>query len=306
LINGESGTGKELVAKALHKHSPRANQPFIALNMAAIPRDLMESELFGHEKGSFTGAQARRTGRFEQANNGTLFLDEIGDMPAELQTRLLRVLADNEFYPVGAQASIKVNVRIIAATHQNLENLVAQGRFREDLFHRLNVIRIHIPPLRERSQDIGLLMRHFLYLSAKELGTEVKVLKPETEEFLSHFKWPGNVRQLENICRWLTVMASGREIHIEDLPPELSHPSQESVGTIEFASWEQAFESWVKQQLQAGKPEVAKQAIPTVEKILIETALQHTHGRKQEAAILLGYGRNTLTRKLKELDIDDE
>jgi two-component system nitrogen regulation response regulator GlnG len=304
LINGESGTGKELVAKALHKHSPRANQPFIALNMAAIPRDLMESELFGHEKGSFTGAQARRTGRFEQANNGTLFLDEIGDMPAELQTRLLRVLADNEFYPVGAQASIKVNVRIIAATHQNLENLVAQGRFREDLFHRLNVIRIHIPPLRERSQDIGLLMRHFLYLSAKELGTEVKVLKPETEEFLSHFKWPGNVRQLENICRWLTVMASGREIHIEDLPPELSHTSQESVGTIEFASWEQAFESWVKQQLQAGKPEVAKQAIPTVEKILIETALQHTHGRKQEAAILLGYGRNTLTRKLKELEIE--
>lgn len=305
LINGESGTGKELVAKALHKHSPRADQPFIALNMAAIPRDLMESELFGHEKGAFTGAQARRIGRFEQANNGTLFLDEIGDMPAELQTRLLRVLADNEFYPVGAHASVKVNVRIIAATHQNLENLVAQGRFREDLFHRLNVIRIHIPPLRERRQDIGLLMRHFLYLSAKELGTEIKTLRPETEAFLSNFKWPGNVRQLENICRWLTVMASGREIHIEDLPPEFSQPSPESIGNAESANWETIFAQWVHQQLLEGKSEIAKHAIPTVETLLIETALQHTHGRKHEAAILLGYGRNTLTRKLKELDIQD-
>ena len=225
LINGESGTGKELVAKALHRHSPRAGQPFIALNMAAIPKDLMESELFGHEKGAFTGAQTRRIGRFEQANNGTLFLDEIGDMPAELQTRLLRVLADNEFYPVGAHSSVKVNVRIIAATHQNLETLVSQGRFREDLFHRLNVIRIHIPPLRDRRQDIGLLMRHFLYQSAKELNTEIKSLKPETEQLLSSLRWPGNVRQLENICRWLTVMASGREIHIEDLPPELIQPN---------------------------------------------------------------------------------
>ena len=306
LINGESGTGKELVAKALHRHSPRAAQPFIALNMAAIPKDLMESELFGHEKGAFTGAQARRIGRFEQANNGTLFLDEIGDMPAELQTRLLRVLADNEFYPVGAHASVKVNVRIIAATHQNLETLVAEGRFREDLFHRLNVIRIHIPPLRERRQDIGLLMRHFLYQSAKELNTEIKTLKPETEQLLSNLKWPGNVRQLENICRWLTVMASSREIHIEDLPPELTQPAnQDSLTSADSGNWETAFHNWVKQQLMTGKIDIAKHAIPTLETHLIEAALQHTHGRKHEAAILLGYGRNTLTRKLKDLNIKE-
>ncbi len=305
LINGESGTGKELVAKALHRHSPRADQPFIALNMAAIPKDLMESELFGHEKGAFTGAQTRRIGRFEQANNGTLFLDEIGDMPAELQTRLLRVLADNEFYPVGAHASVKVNVRIIAATHQNLETLVAQGRFREDLFHRLNVIRIHIPPLRDRRQDIPLLMRHFLFQSAKELNTEIKMLKPETEQFLSHLKWPGNVRQLENTCRWLTVMASGREIHIEDLPPELTHPSQDVNAALLNGDWESAFHLWVKQQLTAGKMDIAKQAIPAMEALMIEAALEHTHGRKHEAAILLGLGRNTLTRKLKELNIKD-
>jgi two-component system nitrogen regulation response regulator GlnG len=306
LINGESGTGKELVAKALHRHSPRAAQPFIALNMAAIPKDLMESELFGHEKGAFTGAQARRIGRFEQANNGTLFLDEIGDMPAELQTRLLRVLADNEFYPVGAHASVKVNVRIIAATHQNLETLVSEGRFREDLFHRLNVIRIHIPPLRERRQDIGLLMRHFLYQSAKELNTEIKTLKPETEQLLSNLKWPGNVRQLENICRWLTVMASSREIHIEDLPPELTQPAnQELLTSADSGNWEAAFHSWVKQQLMTGKIDIAKHAIPTLETHLIEAALQHTHGRKHEAAILLGYGRNTLTRKLKDLNIKE-
>ena len=304
LINGESGTGKELVAKALHKHSPRADQAFIALNMAAIPRDLMESELFGHEKGAFTGAQARRIGRFEQANNGTLFLDEIGDMPAELQTRLLRVLADNEFYPVGAHTSVKVNVRIIAATHQNLEQLVAEGRFREDLFHRLNVIRIQIPPLRERREDIGILMRHFLFLSAKELGTEIKVLRPETEVFLSNFKWPGNVRQLENICRWLTVMASGREIHIEDLPTEVSQATYMAEDG-DPGNWQHLFTSWVQQQLMQGRPEVAKQAIATVESMLIQTALQFTHGRKHEAALLLGYGRNTLTRKLKELDIED-
>ena len=212
LINGESGTGKELVAKALHRHSPRSSKPFIALNMAAIPKDLMESELFGHEKGAFTGAVQRRAGRFEQASDGTLFLDEIGDMPAELQTRLLRVLADGEFYPVGSYSSIKADVRIIAATHQNLETLVEQGRFREDLFHRLNVIRVHIPPLRERRQDIPLLLRHFLQQAAQELNSEVKVLKPEAETFLSKLEWAGNVRQLENTCRWLTVMASGREI----------------------------------------------------------------------------------------------
>jgi len=306
LINGESGTGKELVAKALHRHSPRSDQPFIALNMAAIPKDLMESELFGHEKGAFTGAQSRRIGRFEQANNGTLFLDEIGDMPAELQTRLLRVLADNEFYPIGAHAPVKVNVRIIAATHQNLENLVAEGRFREDLFHRLNVIRIHIPPLRERRQDIGLLMRHFLYQSAKELGTEVKTLKTETETFLSGLKWPGNVRQLENTCRWLTVMASGREIHIEDLPPELSHsPTETSAHALVKQDWESLLQNWIKQQLVTGKHDIAKQAIASVETLLIQTALIHTHGRKHEAALLLGYGRNTLTRKLKELDIHE-
>ena len=305
LINGESGTGKELVAKALHRHSPRADHPFIALNMAAIPKDLMESELFGHEKGSFTGAQARRIGRFEQANNGTLFLDEIGDMPAELQTRLLRVLADNEFYPVGAHSPVKVNVRIIAATHQNLEHLVAQGRFREDLFHRLNVIRIHIPPLRERRQDIGLLMRHFLYQSAKELSTEVKTLKPETEVFLSSLKWPGNVRQLENTCRWLTVMASGREIHIEDLPPELSQNTTDPSGESLHHDWESLLQGWIKQQLTAGEQDIAKHAIASVETLLIQTALSHTHGRKHEAALLLGYGRNTLTRKLKELNIQE-
>ena len=305
LINGESGTGKELVAKALHRHSPRAQQPFVALNMAAIPKDLMESELFGHEKGAFTGAQARRIGRFEQANNGSLFLDEIGDMPAELQTRLLRVLADNEFYPVGAHSPIKVNVRIIAATHQNLETLVSQGRFREDLFHRLNVIRIHIPPLRERQQDIGLLMRHFLYQSAKELGTEVKILKPKAEAFLSSLKWPGNVRQLENTCRWLTVMASGREIHIEDLPPELSQSSHENPEESTANSWESQFQNWVKHQLATDQHDIARHAIASVETVLIQTALSHTHGRKHEAALLLGYGRNTLTRKLKELNIQE-
>jgi two-component system nitrogen regulation response regulator GlnG len=309
LINGESGTGKELVAKALHRHSPRAKNPFIALNMAAIPKDLMESELFGHEKGAFTGAQARRAGRFEQANGGTLFLDEIGDMPAELQTRLLRVLADGEFYPVGAHLAVKVDVRIIAATHQDLETLVDQGRFREDLFHRLNVIRIHIPALRERKQDIPLLLRHFLHQAASELGVEIKTLKPEAEVFLSTLEWPGNVRQLENSCRWLTVMASGREIHLHDLPPELLNtPSeQEMVAT----DWESLLRSWVDQQLlrsQAGtceRVEVAKQTIPAVESILIKAALSFTHGKRHEAAILLGYGRNTLTRKIKELGIEE-
>ncbi|MFI3121992.1 MAG: nitrogen regulation protein NR(I) [Methylococcaceae bacterium] len=307
LINGESGTGKELVAKALHRHSPRAANPFIALNMAAIPKDLMESELFGHEKGAFTGAQSRRAGRFEQANRGTLFLDEIGDMPAELQTRLLRVLADGEFYPVGSHASIKVDVRIIAATHQNLETLVEQGRFREDLFHRLNVIRIHIPPLRERKQDIPLLLRHFLTQAALELNTEIKILKPEAEAFLSTLDWPGNVRQLENSCRWLTVMASGREIHLHDLPPELLNSGSEK-NTAE-TGWEALLRNWIDQQLlrthvaQDSEGEIAKQVIPAVEAILIKAALNFTHGKRHEAAILLGYGRNTLTRKIQELGI---
>ena len=304
LINGESGTGKELVAKALHRHSPRSKNPFIALNMAAIPKDLMESELFGHEKGAFTGAQARRSGRFEQANGGTLFLDEIGDMPAELQTRLLRVLADGEFYPVGAHLAIKVDVRIIAATHQNLEILVEQGRFREDLFHRLNVIRIQIPALRERKQDIPLLLKHFLQQAATELGVENKILKPEAEAYLSTLEWPGNVRQLENSCRWLTVMASSREIHLHDLPSELLSIPLERESTDN--DWESLLRAWIDKQLLAKEPEIAKQTIPIVEAILIKAALEYTNGRRHEAAILLGYGRNTLTRKIKELGIEEE
>ncbi len=305
LINGASGTGKELVAKALHRHSPRNKKPFIALNMAAIPKDLMESELFGHEKGSFTGAHTRRAGRFEQANGGTLFLDEIGDMPAELQTRLLRVLADNMFYPIGSHSAVKVDVRIIAATHQNLESLVEKGLFREDLFHRLNVIRIHIPPLKDRKQDIPLLLRHFLNEAAIELSSEVKILKPETEAFLSSLTWPGNVRQLENICRWLTVMASGREVHLEDLPPELSLTEKKNIDENHENnnSWKLLLEESINQHLQLGQPEVAKIIIPEVESILIKAALKHTSGKKNEAALLLGYGRNTLTRKIKELDL---
>ncbi len=309
LINGQSGTGKELVAKALHKHSPRSKQPFIALNMAAIPKDLMESELFGHEKGSFTGANTRRSGRFEQANKGTLFLDEIGDMPAELQTRLLRVLADNEFYSVGAHTPTKVDVRIIAATHQNLESLVEQGLFREDLFHRLNVIRIHIPPLNEREQDIPLLMRHFLAVAAKELNSEIKLLMPETEAHLCKFSWPGNVRQLENICRWLTVMASGREIHLNDLPPELLHEYnphhliENDMQSIEDNNWELNLKKLINKKIKEGQLDIAKQIIPLTESILIKTALEHTQGHRHKAANLLGYGRNTLTRKIKELAI---
>src|SRR5690606_9636510 len=229
LINGESGTGKELVAHALHKHSPRRDKQFIALNVAAIPKDLIESELFGHEKGAFTGATAHRTGRFEQANGGTLFLDEIGDMPADTQTRLLRVLSDGEFYRVGGTTPIKVDVRIIAATHQNLEKLVSQHLFREDLFHRLNVIRIHIPRLRDRREDIPRLARHFLAKAAEELDVEPKLLRPETVKYITGLNWPGNVRQLENFCRWITVMASSREVRIEDLPPELmEHQAQNS------------------------------------------------------------------------------
>jgi len=302
LINGKSGTGKELVAKALHRHSPRSKKSFIALNMAAIPKDLMESELFGHEKGAFTGAQSRRAGRFEQAHEGTLFLDEIGDMPAELQTRLLRVLADGEFYPVGGHNPVKVDVRIIAATHQNLESLVEKNLFREDLFHRLNVIRIHIPVLSERSQDIPLLMQHFLKKAAQELNTEIKVLKPETEKLLASLKWPGNVRQLENTCRWLTVMASGREIHVNELPEEiLINPKEDA--TVN-SSWELSLEKQIKKQLQTGSTEIAKHTIPTVESILIKTTLSHTRGRRHEAANLLGYGRNTLTRKIKELKLE--
>jgi two-component system, NtrC family, nitrogen regulation response regulator GlnG len=310
LINGESGTGKELVAHALHRHSPRAASPFIALNMAAIPKDLMESELFGHEKGAFTGAVTLRRGRFEQADGGTLFLDEIGDMPADTQTRLLRVLADSEFYRVGGHTPVKVNVRIIAATHQNLETLVQEGKFREDLFHRLNVIRIHIPRLSDRREDIPTLARHFLSSAAQELAVEPKLLKSETESFLQNLPWPGNVRQLENTCRWITVMASGREVHVDDLPPELLTQPQEN---SPVSNWEQALRQWADQSLARGQSNLLDSAVPTFERIMIETALKHTAGRRRDAALLLGWGRNTLTRKIKELgmkvdgdDGDDE
>ncbi|MEZ8285544.1 nitrogen regulation protein NR(I) [Vibrio splendidus] len=300
LINGESGTGKELVAHALHRHSPRAKKPFIALNMAAIPKDLIESELFGHEKGAFTGANSVRQGRFEQANGGTLFLDEIGDMPLDIQTRLLRVLSDGQFYRVGGHSAVKVDVRIVAATHQDLERLVHDGGFREDLFHRLNVIRIHIPALRERKQDIEKLTHHFLASAAEELGVEVKTLHPETILKLNQLNWPGNVRQLENICRWLTVMASGSEILPSDLPPELL---EEKVVTTSGAgdNWQQLLANWAKCALDSGEKELLTYALPEFERILLEAALNHTNGHKQDAAKVLGWGRNTLTRKLKEL-----
>ncbi|MEX6503897.1 nitrogen regulation protein NR(I) [Pseudomonas zhanjiangensis] len=301
LINGESGTGKELVAHALHRHSPRAASPFIALNMAAIPKDLMESELFGHEKGAFTGAANQRRGRFEQADGGTLFLDEIGDMPADTQTRLLRVLADGEFYRVGGHTPVKVDVRIIAATHQNLENLVQDGKFREDLFHRLNVIRIHIPRLSDRREDIPTLARHFLARAALELAVEPKLLKSETEDYLQQLPWPGNVRQLENTCRWITVMASGREVHIDDLPPELLNQPQDSAPA---SNWEQALRQWADTALGRGQSNLLDSAVPAFERIMIETALKHTAGRRRDAALLLGWGRNTLTRKIKELGMN--
>ncbi|MEN9503596.1 MAG: hypothetical protein RI964_2881 [Pseudomonadota bacterium] len=303
LITGESGTGKELVAKALHTHSPRANKPFIALNTAAIPRELLESELFGHEKGAFTGAYAQRKGRFEQADGGTLFLDEIGDMPAELQTRLLRVLAEGTFYRVGGHTPVKVDVRIIAATHQNLEELVHKGAFREDLFHRLNVIRIHNPPLRERREDIPLLLNHFLRRAAEELQVEVKTLSAKVTEHLQTLPWAGNVRQLENTCRWLTVMASGREIVMDDLPAELI---ETDTGKTEVpGSWEKALTQYADFKLSKGANNLLGELNPVFERILLQSALKKTGGRKIEAAELLGWGRNTLTRKLKELGLED-
>ena len=302
LINGESGTGKELVAQALHRHSPRREQPFIALNMAAIPKELMESELFGHEKGAFTGAATRRTGRFEQADSGTLFLDEIGDMPAETQTRLLRVLADGEFFRVGGAAPVKADVRIIAATHQNLEELVAQGKFREDLFHRINVIRIHIPKLADRAEDIPQLTQYFLGKAARELEVEEKALSAGASQFLSQLPWPGNVRQLENTCRWLTVMAAGREVRTEDLPPELLAPTTSSGRDSDEPSWQATLANWARQRLAAGDSKVLRTALPEFERIMIEAALNHTGGRRAEAAETLGWGRNTLTRKIKELE----
>ncbi len=300
LINGESGTGKELVAHALHRHSPRASSEFIALNMAAIPKDLIESELFGHEKGAFTGANSVRKGRFEQANGGTLFLDEIGDMPLDIQTRLLRVLADGQFYRVGGYSPIQVDVRIIAATHQNVEKLVSDGGFREDLYHRLNVIRVHIPALRERREDITKLTEHFLHLASKELGIECKTLSKEASSKLSECAWPGNVRQLENTCRWLTVMASSQEVLASDLPLELfTTITASEQGT---SDWQAQLSEWVEEQLVQGEVDILNKVIPNVERILLEKALHHTHGHKQDAAKLLGWGRNTLTRKLKEIE----
>lgn len=341
LITGESGSGKELVARALHKHSPRASQPFIALNTAAIPKDLLESELFGHERGAFTGAQATRRGRFEQAENGTLFLDEIGDMPFDLQTRLLRVLSDGHFYRVGGHQPLKANVRVIAATHQNLEHRVREGLFREDLYHRLNVIRLRLPSLRERREDIPILTRHFLQQSAKQLGVEVKRMSEGAMQFLSSLELPGNVRQLENLCNWITVMAPGQTVEAKDLPNELTEgqafaastlatlPASSSSGNtyqavdestnssngyqaaavpssapVEASSWISLLEAEAAALLAAGQPEVMDALGRQFESTLIKTALKHTHGRKNDAAVRLGIGRNTITRKIHELGID--
>ena len=300
MINGASGTGKELIAQALHQHSPRANKPFIPLNMAAIQKDLIESELFGHEKGAFTGAANQRKGHFEQAHGGTLLLDEIGDMPAEAQTRLLRVLADGEFYRVGGHNLVKVDVRIIAATHQDLTKRVEQGLFREDLFHRLNVIRIPLPNLSQRSEDIPALARHFLVTSAKELAVETKQLSSAAAEHLQKLDWPGNVRQLENVCRWLSVMGSGNQILVSDLPPEL----QEQIAKVSIEeNWQDSLSKWAKKELQFGQQQLLDKALPAFEKVMIQAALKHTHGRRREAAELLGWGRNTLTRKINELGL---
>ena len=347
LITGESGTGKELVASALHQHSPRSQQPFIALNMAAIPHDLIESELFGHEKGAFTGATTTRQGRFEQADGGTLFLDEIGDMPFSTQTRLLRVLANGEFFRVGGQQPVKVNVRIIAATHQNLEELVKQGRFREDLFYRLNVIRLPLPPLRTRREDIPALTRYFMQRAAEQMNTASKQLQPDALQIMQAFDWRGNVRQLENVCLWLTVMATGDTVMVDDLPPELLEgrsantelQPQQTLSPSEFAqnnhqqhsaslhsrhqnnnqnnsiqgnqtqngaksqSWQQALAEWAQQALQKGETDILQTATPEFERVLLTAALNHSGGKKIAAANLLGWGRNTLTRKLQQLDM---
>ena len=297
MITGESGSGKELVAQALHDHSPRATGPLVALNMAAIPSELIESELFGHERGAFTGATEQRAGRFEQANGGSLFLDEIGDMPMPAQTRLLRVLAEGSFYRVGGRHNISVDVRIITATHRNLESLVLDSRFRDDLYHRINVIRIHVPALRDRKPDIAILASHFLAGTAQELGVEPKTLSTEVIALFETLDWPGNVRQLKNTCRWLTVMAPAQEILVTDLPPELTDLDKE----VPEMDWALALGAWVKQKLDAGAEDVLSTAIPSFERVLIKTALAHTNGRKKEAAKLLGWGRNTLTRKLSEL-----
>ncbi|MCC2658862.1 MAG: glnG [Panacagrimonas sp.] len=348
MITGESGTGKELVARALHVNSPRASKPFIAVNTAAIPKDLMESEFFGHERGAFTGAQTQRKGRFEQADGGTLFLDEIGDMPADLQTRLLRVLQNGEFYRVGGVSPVKVDVRVIAATHQDLETLVKEGRFREDLYHRLNVIRIRIPSLSERAEDIPLLMRHFLVAAAKELQAETKRVQPDVMDRLQRFGWPGNVRQLENVCRWLTVMAPGQDVHLNDLPPELREagasvpaprpmpapmvtveappgfetaiaspilradvetPVEQPIAAVPVSAprddtWYETLRAWADGEFAAGRSSLLDEAMPLFERTLILSALNATKGQRQEAARRLGWGRNTLTRKIQELGMD--
>ena len=314
LLTGESGAGKEVVARALHKHSPRSNAPFVAINMAAIPKDLMETELFGHEKGAFTGASAIRHGRFEQAEGGTLFLDEIGDMPAELQTRLLRVLSDGYYYRVGGHQSLKANVRIIAATHQNLEAMVRENRFREDLYHRLNVIRLRLPPLRERPEDIPLLVNHFLQKSAENLGVEPKLMSEEAMEFLKRFPFPGNVRQLENLCNWLVVMAPSQHIRVTDLPEEVRNGEAEKLhkhgevsgSTPAGGSWEELLKGEVKEMLKNQSPDLMKQLADTFESIVIGTALEYTHGRRVDAATRLGIGRNTITRKIAELKLESE
>jgi len=302
LITGESGSGKELVAHALHRHSPRAAGPFIALNTAAIPKDLLESELFGHERGAFTGAAAQRRGRFEQADGGTLFLDEIGDMPAELQTRLLRVLSDGQFYRVGGHTPIKVNVRVIAATHQDLEVRVREGLFREDLFHRLNVIRLRLPALRERREDIPLLLRHFMQRSARELGMEAKGVSDAALKTLVNLPWSGNVRQLENVCHYLTVMAPGQVVEVGDLPTDLMQGAAEQTG----GDWLQGLAAEASARLARGEAAILDDLTQAYEKTLIEVALRHTGGRRIEAAHLLGWGRNTLTRKIHELGMDSE
>jgi two-component system nitrogen regulation response regulator GlnG len=302
LITGESGTGKELVARALHRHSPRATKPFIALNTSAFTADLLESELFGHEKGAFTGATELRRGRFEQADGGTLFLDEIGDMSPQLQTRLLRVLAEGEFYRVGGQLPVKVDVRVITATHQDLEARVKEGLFREDLLHRLNVIRIEVPPLRQRLEDIPELLQHYLDVAASELGVAPKILTDEAAYALAAFAWPGNVRQLVNACRRLTVLAAGREITRADIPADLGGGDDGAVAT---STWSQALAGWAQARLAAGGAPLLEDAMPEFERTLIRAALKATQGGRQEAARLLGWGRNTLTRKLKELGMDD-
>ena len=299
LLNGESGTGKELVARALYQHSPRKDKTFIALNMADIPKELLEAELFGHEKGAFTGADERRIGRFEQADGGTLFLDEIGDMQLETQTRLLRVLSNGEFYRVGGREPIKVDVRIITATHQNIEDLVKAGNFREDLFHRLNVIKLSLPKLNERKEDIPTLVKHFFQRSSDELVEEKKYLSAEVEDYFMTLSWPGNVRQLENTCRWLTVMSPTREVKLEDLPDDLKVENIENMN-----DWTKVLQTWSENYLAKGNNNLLEEAIPDFERTIIKVALNKTMGRKKEAAELLGWGRNTVTRKIKELGLE--